>query len=86
MGNSVRLRGFSNLLLSEKIKKKEGFSIIRLYNYEEVKYLLSKGVKFGDGGISATSSRHSGHTYRLCETKRNMNLLDKYRKSITLKV
>lgn len=61
---------------------KEGICIINLYNYKEVEYLLSKGVKFGENGISATSSRHSGCSYRLCESKYNLNLLRKYRNSI----
>lgn len=64
---------------------KEGICIVTLYNYKEVKYLLSKGVKFGENGISATSSRHSGNTYRLCESKYNLKLLNQYRKSIVVK-
>lgn len=63
----------------------EWIIIIVLKNFTEVKYLLSKGVKFGEDGINTTHSRHSGKTWRLCESKRNINLLEKYRKSIVVK-
>lgn len=48
-------------------------------------YLISKGVPFGENGLKCTTSRHSGKTYRLCESNRNMKLLDDYRKSIIVK-
>ena len=45
----------------------------------EVKYLISNGVKYGDGGISRPESKHC-KTRQLCETKFNMSLLAEYRK------
>lgn len=39
---------------------------------KEMEYLVSKGVNFGEGGISRTSSHHNKKHYFLCESKRNM--------------
>ena len=40
-----------------------------------------KGVLFGYEGISRTYSNHRTNTYYICENKRNMKLLNEYRKS-----
>lgn len=56
--------------------------IVKLNNYNEVKYLLSEGVKYGDDGISRTHSKHSGTTYLLCEAPKNLKFLENYRKSL----
>ena len=65
----------------EKYKTKEGICIITLYNYKEVKYLLSKGVKFGENGISATRAKNRrAKTWYLTESRRNMSLLNNFRK------
>ena len=59
---------------------RECLFIVRLYGLSEVKALLGKGVKYGENGISHTTSRHSGTTYYLCESKRNMSILREIRK------
>ena len=64
---------------------KKWIKIVILKNYKEVEYLLSKGVNWGEDGIETTHSRHSGKTYRLCESKRNLYLLEEYRKNIIAK-
>lgn len=46
---------------------------------DELKYLLSKGVKWKNNGISHTYTKH--HHYYLTESQRNMALLEKYRES-----
>lgn len=46
---------------------------------------MSKGVKYGENGISCTHSRHSGKTWFLCASKRNIQLINNYRKSIIVK-
>jgi len=45
---------------------------------EEVKYLTSHGVQFGEHGISSTKTRYK--KYFVTETERNMRLLEKFRK------
>ena len=59
--------------------------IVRLIDYKEVRDLLRRGIKYGEGGISHTTSRHSGVTYYLAETPRNMKILEKYRNSLIVK-
>lgn len=49
----------------------------------EALYLNSHGVPYGENGISHTTSKHSGISYMLCESKRNMNMLKEYRDKIT---
>lgn len=46
---------------------------------QEKDKLLAAGVKYGENGISHTTSRHSGMTYYLCESRENMKLLNKIR-------
>lgn len=58
------------------------FKII-LITKGEKEYLVSKGVKFGYGGISHTVGNHK--TYYLCESGRNKNLLKEYRKKVIAK-
>lgn len=48
---------------------------------QEAKFLIENGVLYGEDGVSATSSRHSGKQYRVCESKRNVFLLKEYAKS-----
>lgn len=43
-----------------------------------MEYLHSKGIWFGDGGITHTTARHR-RTYYLTESKRCMNLLSDFR-------
>lgn len=51
---------------------------------DEMEYLCSSGVKFGEYGISHTNSCHR-RTYYLTESGKNLALLDKYRKSKMVK-
>lgn len=61
--------------------RKKGIIILKLYNYNEVKYLVSKGVKFGENGISATRAKNRrAKTWYLTESRRNMSLLNNFRK------
>lgn len=46
---------------------------------QEASYLHSKGVKYGENGMKVTTSRHSGKQTYLCESLRNMKLLNDYR-------
>lgn len=46
---------------------------------EEAKYLASKGVPYGENGISRTYSHHKH--YYIAETNRNTKLLSDYKKS-----
>ena len=55
--------------------------IVKLCNLNEVNYLLSKGVIYGENGINKTHS-NSGNTYYLCESRKNMRLLEDYRHNI----
>ena len=59
--------------------------IVKLNNINEVKYLIGKGIDYGYEGISHTTSRHSGTTYYLTESKRNMKVLNEYRRNIIAK-
>lgn len=59
--------------------------IIQLNNYYEVEYLLSKGVKMGENGISSTKGRHGNKTYYLTESKRNLSLLRRYHEEVICK-
>ena len=72
----VPLSQFSSI--SEEIHMKEGFTII-IISQKEAFYLHEHGVPFGENGIKATSSRHSGKTYRLCTSSRNMKMLKNFR-------
>ena len=56
--------------------------IVKLIDYKEVRDLLKRGIKYGEGGIGHTRSRHSGVTYYLTESPRNMKILEKYRNSL----
>lgn len=51
----------------------------------EVKYLVSKGIQYGENGISHTTSKHSGISYYLCQNQHNMEILNEYRKNIVSK-
>lgn len=59
--------------------------IVKLNNIDEVNYLISKGIGYGYEGISHTTSKHSGITYYLAESKRNMKVLNEYRRNIIAK-
>lgn len=48
---------------------------------KEMEFLVKNGVGFGEHGIVATTSKHSGRNYYLTESKRNITLLEKFRKS-----
>lgn len=50
----------------------------------EMEYLVTKGVKYHEDGITSTKSKHSGRTWYLTETKDNMAMLKKYRDSIVV--
>lgn len=43
-----------------------------------MEHLRSKGIWFGEGGITHTTARHR-RTYYMTESKRCMRLLNKYR-------
>lgn len=62
----------------------KGMLVIVLISKEEKDYLLSKGVKWGYGGISHTDSRHR-RKYYLAESEFNMPLLKNYRKNCIVK-
>lgn len=49
---------------------------------KEAFYLASKGVKYGENGITVTTSRHSGKSYFLCESEENLWLLKEYNERI----
>ena len=49
---------------------------------KEVEYLLSKGVRYGENGIKHTTSRHTGKKYYLCESGRNLKILNEYREKL----
>lgn len=52
-----------------------------------MEYLTSHGVKFGENGISRTSSCHNRlHTYYLCESTFNIQVHEDYLMSIGLPV
>jgi len=63
---------------------KEGFIIVKI-SRQEVKYLLSKGLKFGtngiDGAIHASFSKR--RTYYLTENPANLKLLNGYKKRVS---
>lgn len=64
---------------------KEGIIIVKITK-TEAKFLSNSGVKFKDGGISKTNSCHrKRHTYYLCENKKNMSLLNQFRRNIVIK-
>jgi len=53
---------------------------IVLITKNEMEYLTKvKGVPFRENGVSHTYGHH--RTYYLCENKKNMKLLNEYRKS-----
>ena len=85
MGSNPIPRTTTLLLLKRNLNETEWIKIIILKNYKEVEYLLSKGVNWGEDGIETTHSRHSGKTYRLCESKRNLELIKNYRNGIIAK-
>ena len=68
--------------LFQKVSEK---LIVKLNNIDEVNYLISKGIRYGYEGISHTTSRHSGTTYYLAESRDNMKILNEYRRSIIAK-
>lgn len=52
---------------------------------EAMEYLVAHGVKFGENGISRTNSCHQKrHTYYLCTSKNNMQVLREYERLIGL--
>ena len=86
MGNLVRLQDFSNYSSTrKKFNQKEVKFIIKLNNIDEVNYLISKGIRYGYEGISHTTSRHSGTTYYLTESRYNMRILNEHRRNIIVK-
>lgn len=46
---------------------------------DEMKYLMSKGVVFGEGGMCAGKSHH--HGWWITESRDNMKLLNEYRRN-----
>lgn len=73
------------LLFRRNTFRKKVILIVRLNNYKEVQYLVSKGVKYGYEGLSVTHSRHSGKTWYMCCSRNNMRLLNEYRRNIKIK-
>lgn len=53
------------------------FTLIKI-SKQEMLYLKSKGVRFGENGITHTTARHR-RTYYVTESKKCMNLLNEYR-------
>lgn len=49
-------------------------------NKKEKEYLVSNGVPYGENGVSISGNRRS---FYLCESQRNINLLNQYKKLIT---
>lgn len=47
-----------------------------------MQYLVNKGVRFGENGISHTTARHR-RNYWCTENKKCMSLLNEYRKRVT---
>ncbi len=45
---------------------------------QEMLYLKSKGIRFGENGMTHTTARHR-RTYYVTESKKCMNLLNEYR-------
>lgn len=51
-----------------------------------MEYLTKHGVRFGENGISRTSSCHGRlHTYYLCESRVNMDKHYDYERSVGIK-
>lgn len=57
---------------------KEGFFIVTI-SKQEALYLNTHGVPYGENGIKSSTSRHSGKSYWVCTSSRNMKLLREYR-------
>ena len=57
------------------------FLIIKI-DKNEMKYLTSKGVRFGEDGISSTVGFGKKKKYYMCESYNNRKLHTKYQKEI----
>ena len=66
--------------IAEIHERKDVLIIIQI-NRNEREALIAAGVKCGEGGISVTTSRHSGKTWYLCESWENKKLLRQIRKN-----
>jgi hypothetical protein len=56
--------------------------IILLINKKETEFLETKGVHFGENGISSTGKVNGRHKYYLCESSKNMGFHHEYEKLI----
>ena len=68
----------------EFILESEWIKIVDI-TQKEAFYLNAHGIPYHEDGISVTSSRHSGRSYRLCESKKNLEILKRYRNGIIAK-
>ncbi len=50
---------------------------------QEMIYLESNGIRFGENGITHTTARHR-RTYYLTESRKCMDILNKYRSRIKI--
>ena len=57
----------------------KGVKVILVITKQEKDKLLQMGVKYGENGIVHTTSKHSGKTYFLTESKKNIEKLNTIR-------
>ena len=75
---------YSSIMEENLILESEWIKIVDI-TQKEAFYLNTHGVPYHEDGISVTSSRHSGRSYRLCESKKNLEMLKRYRNGIIMK-
>lgn len=59
--------------------------IILRISQNEALALHKMGVAYGENGLKATTSRHTGKHYFMTESRKNIMLLEKYRNSCKAK-
>ena len=57
----------------------KGVKVILVITKQEKDKLLSMGVKYGENGIVHTTTKHSGKTYFVTESRKNKKKLDTIR-------
>lgn len=58
----------------------KGVKVILVITKQEKDKLLSMGVKYGENGIVHTTSKHSGKTYFVTESKKKYGKTEYYQK------
>lgn len=67
------------VILNSVENKMKGVKVILTITKQEKDKLLSMGVKYGENGIVHTTSKHSGKTYFVTESRKNMEKLNTIR-------